>query len=390
MDVHGRPKRGDSKPIGALGLACADPQPSSTSMEGGTADDLTVSETLVHELLSLEERYVLGCARLPTDSIERSRQTLDHLLSVTTARLSELGVDDWEQATEDEARSALTEIDRSLSREGFVTCVRTSFLSQALADPWPIDHADARSMDNGEQRCELVRTPAHRDADIRRRWRQGLRPVDCDLGAMLYLAVGERVGLPLSLVETPNHSFVRWQLAAGGHLNWDNNDAQCYTDDEYRQAAPRTTSSPFDAEQESVNRYLLDRSRTEILAYYAGLLVQDTGTRDCILGLHELTGQADWLDATTLNNFAWAFATRAELRGSEQATLAVELSRLATQRRPTCGYWDTLSCAHAAVGELAEAIDVERRHVSADSPRIAAYQEGRDCYDPDVADASGC
>ncbi|HEU0134360.1 MAG TPA: hypothetical protein VFR28_06020, partial [Allosphingosinicella sp.] len=45
--------------------------------------------------------------------------------------------------------------------------------------------------------------------------------VDCDMGAMLLMSVAQMTGFELSLVEVPEHNFVRWHGPGSERVNWD-------------------------------------------------------------------------------------------------------------------------------------------------------------------------
>ncbi|MCP4675687.1 MAG: tetratricopeptide repeat protein [Deltaproteobacteria bacterium] len=47
------------------------------------------------------------------------------------------------------------------------------------------------------------------------------RRVNCDGYSVLYLAVGEILGLPIKMVRAPQHTFVRWHLDEKEYINWE-------------------------------------------------------------------------------------------------------------------------------------------------------------------------
>ena len=145
------------------------------------------------------------------------------------------------------------------------------------------------------------------------------------------------LGLPLYFVESPNHNLLQWKFSDGTHLNWDNNDALSYSDEEVRMGAMRTAGG-FTREQEQKNRYLIPRTREEIVAYYTGLIVSDLESLDCIVDLYKTLEQAHWVDATTLNNYAWAFSTVSGFEGSDYTQEAIVLAEKATELMPSCNF----------------------------------------------------
>ncbi|MFC1690732.1 tetratricopeptide repeat protein [Nanoarchaeota archaeon] len=45
--------------------------------------------------------------------------------------------------------------------------------------------------------------------------------IDCDNYSVMYLAVAELVGLPLKMVFSPGHAFIRWHFENGTYMNWE-------------------------------------------------------------------------------------------------------------------------------------------------------------------------
>lgn len=58
--------------------------------------------------------------------------------------------------------------------------------------------------------------------------------LDCDLLTIIYLSVGELDGLPLRAVVVPRHTFVRYLLPGGGHLDWETTTGSVEKDSYYR------------------------------------------------------------------------------------------------------------------------------------------------------------
>ncbi len=64
---------------------------------------------------------------------------------------------------------------------------------------------------------------------------QGLKAnqLDCDLFVALYQSIAEVVKLPIQAVVAPLHTFVRWRLDGGGHLNWETTNGSETADQYY-------------------------------------------------------------------------------------------------------------------------------------------------------------
>jgi|SRR3989344_2897277 len=44
---------------------------------------------------------------------------------------------------------------------------------------------------------------------------------DCDIGSIIYASIGDALDLPINLVYSPRHVFVRWNLDTGDYVNWE-------------------------------------------------------------------------------------------------------------------------------------------------------------------------
>lgn len=177
--------------------------------------------------------------------------------------------------------------------------------------------------------------------------------VDCDMGSQLFMAVGERLGWDIRLVELPQHNFVRWHLSESNKVNWDWTRWASSEDGDYLQAI----SSSEDPRLRAL--YLRSLEPKEARAYYIGLIgsqaaVPKDGERllreaVAVLPNHPLT----------LNNLAWLYATTPEF-AKEKSGLAIAYSLAAWSMRPTHGnFADTVACSFAANGQkqLAERIE---------------------------------
>lgn len=73
----------------------------------------------------------------------------------------------------------------------------------------------------------------------RRLLHQGLKSnqLDCDLFVAVYLSIAEVMRLPINAVVAPLHTFVRWRLSNGKHLNWETTTGRERLDDYYLSGA---------------------------------------------------------------------------------------------------------------------------------------------------------
>lgn len=206
--------------------------------------------------------------------------------------------------------------------------------------------------------------------------------VDCDMGAQFFIAVGERLGWDIRLVEIPKHNFVRWHLSETSFVNWDWTRWGSVDDEDYRGELP-----PI-ADPRLRSFYLRSLDPKEARGYYLGLIGSEA--------LEPLDGERLLREAMTalpshpltLNNLAWLYATNRVFAGERQR-LAVSLGLAAWSTRPLDGnYADTVACALAADGEvqLAEGIELyAMRHASGSAQReafssnLARIKEGELC-----------
>jgi len=56
---------------------------------------------------------------------------------------------------------------------------------------------------------------------------------NCDSASSLYLAFAEVCDLPIKMVRAPGHTFVRWELEDGDHVNWETTVAEERSDEHY-------------------------------------------------------------------------------------------------------------------------------------------------------------
>jgi len=71
----------------------------------------------------------------------------------------------------------------------------------------------------------------HRSATLGQALRLG--GANCDSSSALYLAFAEVTDLPLKMVRAPGHTFVRWELDDGRHVNWETTVAEPRSDEHY-------------------------------------------------------------------------------------------------------------------------------------------------------------
>ena len=215
-------------------------------------------------------------------------------------------------ADREEALRIMEAIDRALWELDFIICIKTSFLSEALRRTrLPQDKSGIHFYEETEARpgdssvyygASLNRTAypqvtlmsAEKKAEFLANPQRHYHLFDCDLGGYIYLGVGEALGLPIYLVEVPGHFFVRYEYGNGDYLNWDNNSAREYTNDDYRQGYCASSKKSFDQATEEECFYLRSLNRAEATALHTSFIVRDRLVRsnpDLALGILEYVGE---------------------------------------------------------------------------------------------------
>lgn len=193
--------------------------------------------------------------------------------------------------------------------------------------------------------------------------RNGLfRVLDCDTASFIYLAVAETLGWPLSLIEVPQHNFVRWTFADGSYLNFETMDGAERPDAYYIAAfgvPPETVKPGF---------FMSAMSREEVLGYVHTLRAS----------IFAKKGEFDKakLDLATarrmrpvapgpLNAEAWLYATCTPATCRDPA-LAVKDATEAVSLYRSANYLDTLACALVSGGDVNRAVEIETEALSKD------------------------
>lgn len=295
-----------------------------------------VPRTLAHELLDLEAKVF----DVPADC----RRRLDTLVRDAVRRLTVRP-----SYTRRQALHALQAIDDTLTAHNFVCSVpafTVDRLSRGLT-PRPLDARVAASSQNARRRDHIRR---HAD--------EPFCHVDCDISCLLYLAVAERLHLPVTIVDANGHNFLRWHLTAKEYINWDTNfSAPCFTDRQYQ--VRRKIPPPLVAK----GVYLRSMSRNEIKGYHHSALgnaLCDAGRFGKAIEFHKKAVALYPRSPMVWNNLAWAYVTAPGERYRDRGRLALPHAEraVAIHRKP--GYLDTLACAHAERGAFDRAIRLEQ------------------------------
>jgi hypothetical protein len=189
--------------------------------------------------------------------------------------------------------------------------------------------------------------------------------VDCDMGAQFFLAVAQRLGWDMRLVEVPQHNFVRWHLSETLKINWDWTRWESNTDEVYLAEIPTSTDPRLKA------LYVQSWNPRDARAYYEGLIGSKADEPEDGERLLQEAVRVIPNHPTTLNNYAWLLATRPALSGKSRLAVAYGLAAWSMDIDDG-NVADTVACAFAAdkrplIGERIEQFAID--HASSQSQR---------------------
>lgn len=242
--------------------------------------------TVAHRLLQVEE---LAFADPNADYIGMY-SALDSVIDKAVQKIQPLLAHN-QLSGKESAQRILEAIDQSLWEMDFIVCIKTHFLQRALARrKLPLGKSrlhfwsreDARPGDstvyfgaslNATAYPQVTLMSGDRKDEFLAAPQSHYRLIDCDLMAYLYLAIAEVLELPIYLVEVPGHFFVRYEYSDSDYLNWDNNSAKEYSDDDFRDGLTPSTSRQISKEDEEAYPYLQSLSGEEAMALHTSFIV---------------------------------------------------------------------------------------------------------------------
>jgi hypothetical protein len=327
--------------------------------------------TTAQRLLQIEESY----SKL-TDANKRAYydpmyQTIDRLIDAAKIRLAPY-TKPGQTIDSAKAKLVLQTIDSVLTEQHFIVCIIVDRLSEALT-PKKL-----------EQFTCYKYLPGYRREFCERQPDSLYYGVDCDLGAMLYVSIGEVLNFPLKLIEIPAHNFVRWRFADNSYLNFDNNTGLIYSDDSFRNGQTATSSSRFSLAEEKACHFLQDMGEKEVRAYYLtiiGIFISHQGRYAETEQVYKEAIAARPYDVLAMNNLSWMYLTLPDFKKTVYYKEAYRLSKLVDQLLPSSiEYKDTYSCACAGIGDFKKAVTVEKN--ARDKPkRLVGYNKRMTCLD---------
>ncbi|TWT47047.1 Tetratricopeptide repeat protein [Thalassoglobus neptunius] len=173
---------------------------------------------------------------------------------------------------------------------------------------------------------------------------------DCDTSSLLYVSIGQRLGLPISFVEskipgsTVNHNFVRWDFGNSTGIDWDTNG---------RFVRRPAVVGKFYGRSFSPKRLLA-------YAYFMrGKTWDEQGSPLKSIEDYRRASEIDPGHPRPANNLAWMYVSNREVQEVMEFSEALEYAQrsLETDRDPNI--LDTLACTIAEGGDFSQAITLE-------------------------------
>jgi tetratricopeptide (TPR) repeat protein len=268
---------------------------------------------------------------------------LDDVIAGVQAEIKDINVN-----TKDDAVRILETVESVVIRSNFV-CSIPYYLVHDFADGLAARPIEQNAIYAAENNLRRPHIEANRGALF--------SYVDCDIGSLLYLSIADVVGLPLCMVEVPQHNFIRWKFTTGELLNWDTNYGfNKWTDDEY--AAQYDVSQA----QRRNSTYLSNLSQENVLGYFCfvrGLTFQKADQLDAAIKEYRAAIAIYPQSPSSRNNCAWLFASRKDAQTLILPEEARAFAEEACQIHRSHVHLDTLACVYAEVGDFDSAIRAE-------------------------------
>jgi tetratricopeptide (TPR) repeat protein len=235
-------------------------------------------------------------------------------------------------------------------------------LSDALA-PLNVDDAGLRRLSD-EYENEGRKVMIDRSAT------ETFHIADCDVFSILYVSIGEVLGLPIRMVDLPEppravgHDYVSWTLSDGSSVAWEassGTERDSATGDAYFfRAEPKPLKQAIEA-----RAFAVPLSREETLAYWywiVGSIWNQRGSYVRALASYRTAIQKSPFWPKARNELVWLRATAPDpaVRDAAEAIVAgEELLRI----WPSANYLDTVAAAYAADGRWDDAVGTQERAV---------------------------
>lgn len=303
-----------------------------------------VEQTLAFEMFGWESRMRTD---LPADADAVLRRALD---AGTKAALA----GNPHPRTRDEALAALEHIQVAFERQRFLQPAKKDWpntLGEALT---PVARGDDRAStamalpENTSSKDGIGSRVGHVD-EYDKDKQKPVYLVDCDIGAMLFISVAQRVGWDLRLVEGHRHNYLHWHLADGTVLNWDWTHRESLDNARY---LPDERFGDWLRASRSGRSLTLDFARSYFLTLISfpprnGEKITDRNKRAVLEEAVAIDPANDWPH----NALAWTYVTDPALDPAHaKAALGYALAAMSADPG-NADVADTLACAYAAIRE---------------------------------------
>lgn len=315
------------------------------------ADVRPVESTLAHELMQLER----DVGTVPDETAAR----LDRI--VRDASDAAIAIH-RRPRSRDEALAVLQHIQIALAKHNLFQPLRR--------EDWPMRMSTALTpLDvTPEQKRNIVERQASPQWGTYADLDAPFFYVDCDMGAQLFLAVGQRAGWDIRLAEVPDHNFVRWHLPGGETVNWDWTAWSSLSDDAYRSRIAPAYDPRLQA------HYVRSFTPEETRAYYRGLVAsQIDENSDRIEHILVDALRAFPNHPTLLNNTAWFYATHPGIPASSRDRALPFALAAWSLKWDNANIADTAGCSAAAAEQWGLARQIQTRAVEL-APDSEAYR----------------
>ncbi len=318
-------------------------------------------------------RLVIACCRqtAPPKLYQRpSSNDLDEVLDAVKATLPSTV-----PTIEDDVRNLLLSIESAITGSNFV-CSIPAFLVGSFAQGLALRPLRMDVLYSVENQFRRAHALAHSG--------ELFSHVDCDLGSLIYLSIAEAFGLPIRMVEVPQHNFVRWHFSETSYLNWDTNYGfDRYSDAEY---AVRHGVSP---EHISSSIYLASLSTTNVDGYFdfcRGLTYEAAKNFAPSVATYRQAISRYPQSPSARNNLAWLYASVNKVQALIPAGDALKFALEACELHRKHNFLDTLACVYAELGDFHNAIAIEQEaynqsHSPGYAQMVEAFKAGRTWMD---------
>ena len=177
---------------------------------------------------------------------------------------------------------------------------------------------------------------------------------DCDTSSFIYLAIAEKLEIPLYFIEVKNfgealnHNFVRWDLGGGVWIDWDTNDRRV-----------REVSKPQGIYGTSYTPKMLH----SYLIFLQGLEWKRQNKLSKEIAAYRVAMMIDAGLPHAANNMAWAFVENLQAQKFVSAKEALKCAEFAVQTDRDPNFLDTLAAVHAELGDFDRAVLIQEEVV---------------------------